>query len=208
MGVRFTGNGTGTSSISFTTVNLRATTISTSMPSIIDQTELLKSDAGIITPYKPGQRQLQFDLRWNMLDNTELEAIKEFLEQIDGSNNWFTLQDHFIPETAKAAMPEIIGTSSPHNLLTADNLLGSFWSDKPIGKWAFIISGGQINTRRRIKSYGTSSITVDPGFAGTIAINDTFIIGTPVIIMPEQIKILPRLNDRWDMAMTFLEKGD
>ena len=208
MGVRFTGNGTGTSSISFTTIDLRAPTLSTSMPSIIDQVELLKSDAGIITPYKPGQRQLQFDFRWNLLNNTELEAIKEFLEEVDGSNNWFTLQDHFIPEVAKAAMPELLGTSSPHTLLTADNLLGSLWSDKPVGRWAFIMSGSQINQRRRIKFYGTSNITVDPGFAGTIAIGNTFLIGTPVIIMPGQIKILPRLNDRWDMSMTFLEKGD
>lgn len=272
MGVRFTGNGTGTSSIAFTTINLRAPIISASMPSIIDQTEILTSDAGIHSTYKSGQRQLQFDFRWNLLDNTELQNIKEFLEIIDGSNNWFTLQDHFIPDIAKDAMPQLFFSNL---ILSANNLISTLWSDKPIGKWGFIvgpiknivsstnatpivvtitthgfttgssikISGHTINTnangtwiitvidnnsfslngsagngiggatgtaspstinsRRRIKAYVSILATVDPVFAGNIEVNDTFIIGVPVIIMPGQIKILPRLNDRWDMAMTF-----
>lgn len=209
MGVRFIGNGTGTSSIAFTTVNLRAPTVSTSGQSNIDQTEILTSESGIRSTYKHGQRQLQFDFIWHMLDVTEYEALKEFLEQVDGSNNWFTLQDHFIPKKDNINCQTLADDDTVYN--TTD-LASATWPDKPIGKYVFATLGANNNARRRIVEYiaGGPSVRVSPAFASVfnIVTPDTFLIGTPVVILPENIRFVPRLNNFWDVAMTFIEKGD
>jgi len=211
MGVKFNASSIGTSSLTanFVTLDIRAPITPTSGPILIDQTRLSQSDAGIITPYKPGQRQLRFEFIWKMLDITEYEGVKEFLEKIDGSNNWFTLQDHFIPKKTNINCETLSDNDIVYNVT---DLASSQWPDKPIGKYVFATLGANNNLRRRITEYqsGGPGVVVSPAFPNVFNIGtpDTFIIGTPVIIMPDQVKFVPRLNNFWDMSMTFLEKGD
>lgn len=134
MGIRFVGNGTGTSSISFTTVNLRAPAVPDSSPTIIDQTEILVSDAGIRSSYKPGQRQLEYNFRLPILNITEYEDLLEFIEKIDGANNWFTLQDHFIPKKDNIDCQTLADDDTVYN---STDLISASWPEKPIGKWVF-----------------------------------------------------------------------
>lgn len=209
MGVRFMGNGSGSSSISFTSVDLRAPDPSSSSPNIIDLTEILTSTGGVRSSYKPAQRQLEFTFRWSMLNTAEYEALKEFLEVIDGSNNWFTLQDHFIPVKANINCQTVSQADAVYN---STDLVSALWPEKPVGKYVIATSGANNNLRRRIVEYigGGPGVRVSPAFPNSfnIVTPDTFIIGTPVIIQPGVIPVAARINNLWDVIMTFLEKGN
>lgn len=213
MGVRFTGNGTGTSSISFTDMDLPEPTLSTSGHNIISQVEHLINDAGIRSSYKKGEAQLRFTMRWSLLSTDQLESIQEFLEKVKHGNEWFTLQDIYIPDAQKGNIDcDVLSTNDI--VYNSTHLISALWKIKPIGKFVFATSGLNNNLRRRITEYqaGGPGVKVSPAFPNAFDIlpapNDTFKIGIPVLILPDEWRIVVRSpNNYFDMVITFTELG-
>lgn len=203
MSVQFVGDGTNTSSVSFTTITLTNNpVISTDTIPIEQNIEVIKSDAGVRTVYQRGERQLLSQMKFALLTNTDNETLREWIEIVSGGKNWFTLQDQNIYTSTTIT----VDGGSTTNILATPEL--SAWPIAPIGQWVIMLTGTLAGKRRRINAYSGASgqVIVSPGFSSSVTAGDTFLIGLPVFLTNNPL--LRRIPPAWwEVEFIFEELG-
>ncbi|MCI0531954.1 MAG: hypothetical protein L0Y74_08415 [candidate division Zixibacteria bacterium] len=208
MSVQITSNGTYTGSMPSNTFVL-PNPVTISAGDVLDSyTRHSVSDAGIRNSNQDGVAKLRFNYRWTLLDAVQYETFMEMLEALKWGNHWAVLQDNFIPDSKKGNIQQKETIFQTQVLKNATDLDASLWPKRPINKYGIITSGAQVGQRRKIIAYSATQVQVSPVFAGAVAVDDTFIIGTPVLLLPGQWMTIPRNNNRFDFALSFVEKGD
>ena len=203
MSIQFLGDGTITSSKAFTTLSLENLAPSSSYVEMVQNHEVSSTDAGIVYAYKKGQRKRQIHITLKLLSEPLVRLLLDFVETIDGSNNWFTYQDETL--VLKSAMTQ--SGSSSSTLLQSSSMTAANFTLGPITQWAFIISGATSGQRRRIYDFSATSALVSPAFGANVVPGDTFLLGVPVFLTSD-IRF-QRIPPNWYQAeFELTEKGN